>query len=59
VKTLKDANVGDVVVITAKVVEIKNGQVQVEYGSDGKKWSMVNSIGATIIRPNMSVEVDG
>lgn len=46
-----------VVIIVAKVVGTRNGQVLVEYGDDGKRWSMVNSIGVQIIRPNVDVSV--
>ena len=54
--TLKDTRTGDVVIIVAKVVKQNGGQTLVEYG-DGKQWSMVDSIGAQIIRPNVDVQV--
>lgn len=57
--TLKESQPGDVVIIVAKVVGQKNGQTLVEYGDDGKQWSMVNSIGAQIVRPNVDVSVMG
>lgn len=50
-KKLKDAQVGDRVVIEGRVAAIQGGQVLVQYDqANGKSWSMVNSIPARIYR---------